>query len=50
MHRGAGGHPSKLGLCLSPQLASIFYKEMRNLTRAVIYITKIGEISIGQLY
>lgn len=33
MHRGAGGHPSKLGLCLSPQLASIFYKEIRNLTK-----------------
>lgn len=46
MDRGAGGHPSKLGLCLSPQLASIFYKEMRNLTRQS-YITKIGEISIG---
>ena len=33
MDRGAGGHPSKLGLCLSPQLAPIFYKEMRNLTK-----------------
>lgn len=46
MDRGTGSYPSKLGLCLSPQLASIFYKEMRNLTRQ-LYITKIGEISIG---